>query len=137
MTADLGVRTSGGLSREKVLVALIRKARLAIPKLWQNTQRDFVASATPRSSKQWAARQTLDSCVGSGAALQQAMLDWLEIGELFLSWRLYVGLALTGLLCWLIVSIVSSHAVQLVICIPVGLAGRVLSFRWQIEADRS
>ena len=65
------------------------------------------------------------------------MLDWLEIGELFLSWRLYVGLALTGLLCWLIISIVSSQAVQLVICIPVGLAGAVLSFRWQIEADSS
>lgn len=65
------------------------------------------------------------------------MLDWLEIGELFLSWRLYVGLALTGLLCWLIVSIVSSQAVQLVICIPVGLAGVVLSFRWQMEADSS
>ena len=65
------------------------------------------------------------------------MLDWLEIGELFLSWRLYVGFALTGLLCWLITSIVSSQAAQLVICIPVALTGVVLSFRWQIEADSS
>ena len=63
------------------------------------------------------------------------MLDLLEIGELLLSWRLYVGLALTGLLCWLIVSIVSSQAAQLVICIPTGLIGVVLSFRWQIKSD--
>jgi hypothetical protein len=65
------------------------------------------------------------------------MLDWLEIGELFLSWRLYVGFALTGLLCWLVISIVSSQAAQLFICIPIGLVGVVLSFRWQIKADRS
>jgi len=63
------------------------------------------------------------------------MLDLLEIGELLLSWRLYVGLALTGLLCWLIVSIVSSQAAQLVICIPTALIGVVLSFRWQIKSD--
>ena len=65
------------------------------------------------------------------------MLDLLEIGELFLPWRLYVGLALTGLLCWLIVSLVPSLAAQLLICIPVGLTGVVLSFRWQIRADRA
>ena len=65
------------------------------------------------------------------------MLDWLEIVDLFLSWRLYVGLALTGLLCWLSISLVSSQSAQLVICLPVGLVGVVLSVRWQIKADRS
>ena len=65
------------------------------------------------------------------------MLDWLEIVDLFLSWRLYVGLALTALLCWLIISIVSGQAAQLAICIPIGLVGVALSFRWQIKADRS
>ncbi len=63
------------------------------------------------------------------------MLELLEIGELFLSWRLYVGLALTGLLCWLIITVVSNQTAQLAICIPVGLVGAVLSFRWQIDAD--
>ena len=65
------------------------------------------------------------------------MLDWLEIADLFLSWRLYAGFALTALVCWLIISIVSSQAAQLGICIPTGLIGVVLSFRWQMKADRS
>ena len=63
------------------------------------------------------------------------MLDLLDLGELFLSWRLYAGFALTGLLCWLIVSVVSNQTAQLAICIPVGLVGAILSFRWQIRAD--
>ncbi len=63
------------------------------------------------------------------------MFDLLELGELFLSWRLYVGFALTGLLCWLICSLVSQPTAQLVICIPVGLVGVVMSFRWEIRAD--
>lgn len=65
------------------------------------------------------------------------MLDWLEIIDLFLSWRWWVGLGLTALLCWLIISIVSSQAAQLLICSPIGLAGAVFSFRWQMKADRS
>ncbi|WP_116811181.1 hypothetical protein [Steroidobacter cummioxidans] len=65
------------------------------------------------------------------------MLDLVEIGELFLSWRLYVGLALTGLLCWLIILIVPGEALQLLICIPVGLIGVILGFRWQIRVDRA
>lgn len=63
------------------------------------------------------------------------MFDLLELGELFLSWRLYVGFALTGLLCWLICSVVSHQTAQLVLCIPLGLIGVILSFRWQIRAD--
>lgn len=65
------------------------------------------------------------------------MLDWLEIIDLFLSWRLWVGIALTALLCWLIISIVSSQAAQFFICIPIGLVGAVFRFRWQMKADRS
>ena len=64
------------------------------------------------------------------------MLDLLDIVDLFLSWRLWVGLAATGLLCWFIISVVPGLAAQLAICIPIGLTGVVLSIRWQIRADR-
>lgn len=63
------------------------------------------------------------------------MLDLLELGELFLSWRLYVGFALTGLLCWFIVSVTSNQTAQWAICVPIAAIGIFLSFRWQIRAD--
>ena len=64
------------------------------------------------------------------------MLDFiLEIGELFLSWRLYVGLAVTAAICWLIVALVPNQILQLVICIPVVIAGLIVSWRWQVRAD--
>jgi hypothetical protein len=63
------------------------------------------------------------------------MLDFIELGEYFLSWRLFLGFALTGLLCWLIVSVVSNQTAQWVICTPIALAGIILSFRWQDRAD--
>ena len=66
------------------------------------------------------------------------MLDFLlEIGELFLSWRLYVGLAITAATCWAIVSLVSNQGMQLAICIPIGVAGLIASWRWQVRADFS
>jgi hypothetical protein len=46
------------------------------------------------------------------------MLDWLEIVDLFLSWHLYVGLALTGLLCWLIISLVRARLRSLSFAFP-------------------
>lgn len=64
------------------------------------------------------------------------MLDFiLEIGELFLSWRLYVGLAVTAAICWMIISLVPNRGLQLVICIPICIAGLVASWRWQVRAD--
>lgn len=64
-----------------------------------------------------------------------ALLDLLDLGELFMSWRLYVGLAITGVVCWLIYLAIPSTAIGLAICIPAGIVGIVLSFRWQIRAD--
>ena len=64
-----------------------------------------------------------------------ALLDILELGELLLSWRLYLGLALTALLCWGIVHVVPSEALQWIICIPLGFIGLILSVRWQVRAD--
>jgi len=64
------------------------------------------------------------------------MLDFiLEIGELFLSWRLYIGFAVTAAICWLIVALVPNPILQLVICICVGIAGLVVSWRWQVRSD--
>lgn len=65
------------------------------------------------------------------------MIDLLlEIGELFLSWRLYVGFVITGLLCWLSFTSISNESVRLLVCVPVGLVGVFLSFRWQIRAEK-
>jgi chromate transport protein ChrA len=64
------------------------------------------------------------------------MLDFiLGIGELLVSRRLYVGLAVTAIICWMIVSLVPSQSLQLAICIPLGVAGLVASWRWQVRAD--
>lgn len=61
--------------------------------------------------------------------------DLLELGDLFLSWRLYVGIAITCAVCWLIVANVPNETVGWAISIPVGAVGFFLSFRWQIRAD--
>ena len=64
------------------------------------------------------------------------LLDFIfGIGELFLSWRLYVGFALTGVACLLLVFVIPNQTAQWVICAPLGLIGAFLSFRWQIRAD--
>jgi hypothetical protein len=64
------------------------------------------------------------------------MLDFiLEAAELLLSWRLYVGLAVTAGICWMIVSIVPGQGLRLAICIPIGIAGLIASWRWQVRAD--
>ncbi len=69
-----------------------------------------------------------------------ALLDLLEIGELFLSWRLYVGIAITVALCVVFFSLIPSGAPDWVawsICAPTGVAGVVLSFAWQVRSDSS
>lgn len=63
------------------------------------------------------------------------MFDLFELGELFLSWRLYLGLAITVLICWAVVAIVSSQTAQILVCVPIGIIGFVMSWRWQVRAD--
>ena len=65
-----------------------------------------------------------------------ALLDLLEIGELFLSWRLYVGIAVTALICLPLVAFIPNQDITLALCIPIGIAGIFLSFRWQVRADQ-
>ena len=59
----------------------------------------------------------------------------LDIGELFLSWRLYVALALTGVVIWVVNSLVSDEMARWAICIPLGILGFAISFYWQVRAD--
>lgn len=59
----------------------------------------------------------------------------LAIGDLLMSWRMYVGLAVTAGLCWLTVSLVPNETAQWAICVPVGVVGLIASFLWQIRAD--
>jgi hypothetical protein len=64
-----------------------------------------------------------------------AILDLLELGDLFLSWRLYTGIAITVALCFGIMQVAPNDTVGWSISIPVALTGLVLSFRWQIRND--
>ena len=64
-----------------------------------------------------------------------ALLDLLDLGELFTSWRLYVGLAVTGVVCWLVFQAMPNETIGWAICVPTGIIGVALSFRWQIRAD--
>lgn len=63
------------------------------------------------------------------------MLDLLELLEVFLSWRLYVGWALTGVLCVALGEVIPNETARLVVLIPIGAAGFVLAFYWQIKAE--
>jgi uncharacterized membrane protein YfcA len=66
------------------------------------------------------------------------MLDLLlELADWFLSWRLYVGFVITGLLCWLIVSLNPDSTINIILSIAVGLYGVFLTIRWELRAGRS
>lgn len=64
-----------------------------------------------------------------------ALLDLLDLVDVVASWRLYTGIAVTVLLGWLVFQFVANEAVAWAICVPLGLLGLFLSFRWQARAD--
>lgn len=69
-----------------------------------------------------------------------ALLDLLELGQLFLSWRLYVGLAVTvalGVAAFSFVPLDAPGWVAWAVCVPIGLVGIILSFVWQVSSDSS
>ena len=59
----------------------------------------------------------------------------LDIGEIFLSWRLYVAQAVTGAVIWSVISLVSDQMARWVICLPLGILGFAIGFYWQARAD--
>ena len=64
-----------------------------------------------------------------------AISDLLELGDLLMSWRLYVGIAITAAICFGIMQVAPNDTVGWTISIPIGLIGLFLSFRWQIRND--
>jgi hypothetical protein len=58
----------------------------------------------------------------------------LDIGEIFLSWRLYVAIALTGLVIWGVIGLVSDQTARWVTCVPLGIVGFAVGFYWQVRA---
>lgn len=65
-----------------------------------------------------------------------ALPDLFEFGDLLLCWRLYVGIAATTAPCWLIFQFIPNQTFAAVIGVPLGIVGVILSFRWQLRADR-
>lgn len=64
-----------------------------------------------------------------------ALPDLFELGDFLLSWRLYVGIAATAALCWLIFHFVPNPMLAAVIGVSLAIAGVIPSFRWQLRVD--
>lgn len=60
-------------------------------------------------------------------------LSW--IFDLFFSWRLLVALCITAGIIFLVFTAVSDQTARWLICAPIALAGLILGFRWQNQAD--
>ena len=52
-------------------------------------------------------------------------MDLLEFGELLLSWRPYVGIAITCAACRLVFQIVSDDTIGWFFCAPIGIIGLI------------
>lgn len=64
-----------------------------------------------------------------------SVLDIFDIGDVLLSWRFYLGLAATGLVCWLVISMIPHEAIAWLVVVPIGVGGFVCSIRWQHQSD--
>ena len=67
------------------------------------------------------------------------MLDVLDfitsIIDGFVSWRLFLSLCITGGIIFLVFVLVHDQSARWVICMPIGLAGLILGFRWQKNSE--
>lgn len=64
-----------------------------------------------------------------------ALDDLFELGDLLLSWRLYLGLAATAALCWGIYVLVPNEKLAWMVVVPVAVVGLWLSLRWEHSND--
>ena len=64
-----------------------------------------------------------------------SLFDIFEIGDLFMSWRLYVGIGATAAACLGVAHVSPNDTVTMLICVPLGIAGVLCSFWWQNKAD--
>jgi phosphate starvation-inducible membrane PsiE len=61
-------------------------------------------------------------------------MDLLEaLFEFLMSWRLFVGLGVTAIICWLLVEYLPNDALGWALAIPIGIIGVILSFWWEIR----
>lgn len=58
----------------------------------------------------------------------------LGLGEILLSWRLFLVLALTGTLWYAVVSFVPNETAQWIMCAILGVCGLCAGFYWQKQA---
>ena len=63
------------------------------------------------------------------------MFELLELADLFLSWRFFVGLVTTGLICLLSYIALDPSALAVPVTVVIGVTGVILSYRWQARAD--
>ncbi|MGN6223202.1 hypothetical protein [Pseudoxanthomonas sp.] len=61
--------------------------------------------------------------------------DLADLVDLFLSWRFYLGLALTAAVCLGVIQWVDTGVLRWVFCIPIAIIGVLLSFHWQHRAE--
>ncbi|MBW8367838.1 MAG: hypothetical protein K0M70_08275 [Arenimonas sp.] len=57
------------------------------------------------------------------------------IFDLVVYWRMWVGLAITALVCWLLFVALPGPTAPWMVCLPVGVVGAFFAFRWQHRAD--
>ncbi|KRB07970.1 hypothetical protein ASD86_09210 [Lysobacter sp. Root690] len=69
-----------------------------------------------------ASRLGLIQALGGRIEKTMALMDIVEIGEALLSWRFYVGTAVTAALCWLVFTCIPNETVAWVIAAPLGTA---------------
>ncbi|MNV01030.1 hypothetical protein D3C71_912170 [compost metagenome] len=63
-----------------------------------------------------------------------SLLDLLDVADMLVHWRFFVGIGITALLCGLVVLAAPGATLAWAICVPLCLAGLFLSFRWQSQA---
>jgi hypothetical protein len=69
------------------------------------------------------------------------MLDLVElvsgIAEILLSWRIYFSFALAAGAIFVVIALVPNETARWIICTPIGLAGLIGGFYWQIKSERT
>lgn len=67
-----------------------------------------------------------------------SLFDLADVVDLFLSWRFYLGLALTAAACLGVFQLVETDVLRWAFCTPIVVVGVFLSFQWQqrTESDR-
>lgn len=66
---------------------------------------------------------------------RMSLFDLADVVDLFLSWRFYLGLALTAAACLGVFQLVETDVLRWAFCTPIVVVGVFLSFQWQQRAE--